>query len=462
MQKIFFLAAFITLCACQNHIDKKVDGLELTNNYLILKNVDIFNGKDSVLIRNKDVLIENGQITNIKDVIDAAGGAWKSIDCKGKTLMPGLIDAHVHLSGSGCVAWDKVPADIAYNLSAYLYAGITTVYDLGGLAGDLGKVQQDVKNHHILGPDIYHTHIPITVKNSHPIPLTEEMLPFPLKSMVNTISPTINKVEEADKVIGNYVKQGVDYVKIICDQIPPGSPEMSYNQLKALIDVAHKRNKKVFVHIGSPENAVNAVKAGADVLAHGVWRGKLKPEQADIIAKANIPVIYTLAGFHNVKAIYNGTFEPSQHDHNLVPKNILDPVTGENGKDVRDQKIMNLFFKDVDTQSPFWLANFKMLYERGVPILVGTDSNLPGTYAGSTYFQELNTLSEFGMSNYDILKGATYLNSKIFIDNPDFGTIAIGKQANMLLLNGNPLEDLNWIEAPEYIFLNGQIVIKRE
>ncbi len=459
LKLLVFFGSFLLLGCAKNTNDPLVK-FENEANSILIQDISIFNGIDAVLIPNQDVLIENGIIKNIASHIDPIKDIH-TISASGKILMPGLIDSHVHLSGSGSVPWDNISADKPYNLSAYLYAGITTVYDLGGLSADLEKLSNQVNKNELIGPDIYHTHIPITVKNSHPIPLTEQMLPWPLKSMVNAISPTIETADEAPKLIEKYVKNEVDFVKIICDQIPPGSPEMKFEELKALIDAAHKQNKKVFVHIGSPQNAVNAVKAGADVLAHGVWRGKLTPEEADIIAQSGIPVIYTIAGFQNVNNIHHGAFSPSTTDSIFVPAKILDPVTREAGKDVHQQKVMNEFFKDVAKHSPHWAENFRLLYSRKVPILIGTDSNLPGTYAGSTYYQEIEILKKYGMTNFHILTGATYLNAKLFLDEPNFGSVAIGKTANLLILNGNPLVDINSLKKPSFIIKKGRIVARK-
>ncbi len=384
---------------------------------LLIKNATIFNGKDSLLFKGMDVWLKNGLIDKIGKNISFPAGI-KIIDGKGKTLMPGLIDSHVHLSGSGSVPWENYGANEEYNLQAYLYSGITTVYDLGGLANGISKLAKKVENQEILGPDIFNTHIPISIKNSHPIPLTKLMLPWPLKKMVNGISPIIDEPSEAEKLMENYLKNDIDYVKISCDQIPEGSPEMNFDQLKALINQAHLYDKKVFVHVGSPENAVNAVLAGADILAHGVWRGKLNPEQADIIAKSATPIIYTLAGFHNISEIHQGKFKPNELDKKLVNKKILDPVSEENGQHVHGIDVMGEFFEDAFVNSKFWKSNFNLLKDRGVIMLVGTDSNLPGTYAGSTYFQEIDLLSEYGLSNFDILRGATFLNSKLFLEKP--------------------------------------------
>lgn len=456
---ILFLS--LILCSCADYYTKQL--LRKSDNKLpiFIKNVNIFHGKDSLLISNKDVLIEKGRIKTItENFIPTSGATYHTIDGKGKTIMPGLIDAHVHLSGSGAVPWENVKANEAYNLSTYLHSGITTVYDLGGMASDIEKLSEMVVTGELLGPTVYHTHIPITVKNGHPIPLTKEMLNWPLSSLVNTLAPTIEKVEEAEEIINEYLEENIDYVKIIYDQIPPGSPEMTYEVLKALIDQVHGKGYKVFVHIGSPENAVDALNAGADILAHGIWRGKLTPEQADIVAESEVPMIYTLAAFINVDQINRGQFYPNGRDTLLIPKAVLDPVTGKNGLDVESQKVMNAFFDDVTDKSKFLLDNFRLLQERNVQMVLGTDSSLPGTYSGSTYLQEMDALKTYGLSNFEILSGATYHASRLFLDNPDFGTIEEGKKANLLLINGNPLENIELVKTPETILMNGKIILK--
>ncbi len=460
---ILLIAFLVFIVSCSNHYSKQLIKQNENTLPILFKNVDIFNGKDSSLIPNKNVLVEKGIIKIITENFETKDNQdYHTIEGKGRTLMPGLVDAHVHLSGSGAVPWENVSANEAYNLKAYLHSGITTVYDLGGMASDIEKLSQEVAHGELLGPTIYHSHIPITVKNGHPIPLTKEILGWPLKSFVNTLAPTIEDAEDAEKIIEEYLEENVDYVKIIYDEIPPGSPFMTYNVLEALIEKAHDKGYKVFVHIGSPQNAIDAVNAGADILAHGIWRGKLSSEQADIIANAKVPIIYTLAAFQNVNSINKGEYYPKDIDTLLVPKIILEPVTGAKGLDVKGQKAMKGFFDDVTDKSPFLLDNFKLLWERNVQMVLGTDSALPGTYAGSTYLQEIDALKTYGLSNFEILTGATYLPSKLFLDDPDFGIVEVGKKANLLLINGNPLENITLIKSPETILMNGKIIVKVE
>lgn len=435
--------------------------LNLTSEFheiCLIKHVNIFDGLDSSIQIDRDVLIENGIISRIQNGGSIFIEEAFTIDGKDKTLLPGFIDAHVHLTGSGAVPWDKERPQVYHNLKAYVAAGVTTVYDMGGLASKLNKIKSETASGKVLGPDIYHTHIPVTVRNSHPIPLSSLMLPWPLNKMINGISPTIDESTDADKIVKDYIKKKVDYMKISCDQIPPGSPEMSLEQMKYLTRISHDNGLIVFAHIGSPQNAVDACEAKTDVLAHGIWRGELTESQADLIAQSGVKVVYTIAGFQNVDRINRGVFEPSELDKRLVHNCVLHPVTGSNGLDVKEQEIMNAFFASVSDNAKYWEQNFKLLNDRGVLIAVGTDSQLPGTYAGSTYHQEIKALHNFGMSNYQVLHAATYLNAHLFMENPNFGYVNKGMLANLLLVDGDPFEDLNTVFNPIMIMKRGRIL----
>lgn len=425
---------------------------------VLIRHVNVFDGLNENIIPNQDILLEGGRIASI-----TSGGSLNTenvvcLEGQGKTLTPGFIDSHVHVSGSGSVPWRNRKANVQYNFDAYLYSGITSIYDLGGMAGQLKKLSRKVREGAMNGPDLYHTHLPITIRNSHPIPLSKIMLPGPLKFLVNYVVPTIQRESDAKKIIRKMKNRGVQYIKLICDKIPPNSPEMPFQFMKALVNEVHENGFKVFVHIGSVANALTAVKAGADILAHGIWRDRLTEEQADEIAQSGVKIIYTLAGFVNVDKINTGTFDPNAIDRKLVPCCILDPVEKEKGKEVNGKKVIGEFFQDVTNHRPHWEHNFELLNKRNVEILVGTDSNLPGTYAGATYFQEMYELKKIGLSNYKILRGATGGNACLFFKDPDFGTIQEGKRADLLLFDGNPLENLALVENPVKIIKAGKFI----
>ena len=425
---------------------------------LMIRDVDIFNGLDSVLIQNMDVCIKEGKIFSIEK--HSASKIWemKVVDGSGKVLMPGLIDSHVHLGSSGAAPWGQVVANPEYNLEAYLYAGITTVYELGGIAPATNKLQKKLERGQIIGPRVFNTHVPISTKGAHPIPLGKEAAPFPLSIMIQALVPTISAPEEADRLIAKYSKKDIDYVKVVCDQLPSGTKQIRFDCLEALISASHKRGLKVFVHVGSAQNALDAIRAGADVLAHGIYRSEVTEEQAVIISESKVPVIYTLAGFEHTYQISEGNYTPSEMDEKLVPKEVIGPISGAQGKRMEEYDLMKAFALDIKLNRGYWKTNLQRLRKAGARIVVGTDSALPGTYPGSTYIRELQLLSDAGLSNYQILKGATSENATLFLESPEFGTVEANKTADLLLLESSPLEDISVLEAPVLIIQQGRLI----
>lgn len=428
---------------------------------ILIQNVSVFDGISERIIENQDIYIVKGEIFSLgKSGTLQIQGSPKIIDGNGKFLMPGLVDSHVHLASSGAAPWASVKPNVKYNLEAYLYSGITTVYELGGQAPQTEKFSKKTELGKWEGPQIFFTHTPITVPGSHPIPLAEAIAPWPLNKRIKKLVPTLEEKGDAAEIIAKYEKKGVHYIKVMCDQMPPGSPEMSEKLMRDLVEAAHAKGFKVFVHIGSPENALTAIRAGADVLAHGIWRGQLTEAQAREIAESGIPIIYTLAGFENVHQINQGQFEPSETDRLLIPPEVLEPISGGNGKGFQNTEVLHEFAGDVSQKRGFWRANFELLRKSGANILVGTDSALPGTYPGATYIQELNLLLEYGMNRFEVLRAATSGNAKLFLENPDFGSIKAGNRADLLLLSENPMDNLDAVRNLELIIAQGRIVTR--
>lgn len=429
---------------------------------IIISNVSIFNGKENGLIENQDVFLRNGKIESIAtfNTLEYKGDET-IITGKGKVLMPGLIDAHVHITSNGSPPWNIVKPNPEFNLNAYLYAGITTVYDLGGIASKTDHLRKKVNKGKTLGPTIFNTHAPITVAGGHPIPIGKMGAPFPINKLIDFVVPTIKDSADAEKLMKKYTRNKIDYIKIVCDQLPSGIPEMQSKQLTALITEAHKLGFKVFVHVGSSDNAITAIKAGADVLAHGIYRSELSDDDAKFIAKSSVPIIYTLGAFESTYLLSKKSYKISKWDATLLPQEILTPLSTDQSEEINKLDLMVRFVEDLDKNRPYWRKNLGKLRKFGAKIAIGTDSSLPGSYPGSSLYNELRLLSNYGMSNFELLNGATNLNSHLFLDDPHFGSVEVGKQADLLLLNDNPITNLSSVETPNTIIIKGKI-IKRE
>lgn len=411
----------------------------------VIRDVRVFDGVDTLLHEHQDVWIENGKIASVAPTGQPIPDGTKQIEFKGQdvTLLPGFVDAHVHLTASGSVPWAPVRGDIRQNAAACLDAGITTVYDLGGVAKKLEAADQKIASGKWHGPRIYHTHSPITTPGGHPIPAIQALLPKAAAGVVLKLIPQVGKPEEAAAAVDRVMKEGVDYIKVICDSFSPGLPEMGENVLKALIDVSHERGQRVFVHIGSAENALSAVRCKADIIAHGPFRSRLTADQARVIGGSGIPMIYTYAACKGAAEITEGRLQPDELDHRFVGECILGPATGEQGKQFGEAPVLGGFGHEVLKHAPYQQENVRLLHAAGQRFLIGTDSPLPGAYVGSGFHHEMELLHRAGVPVGEVLLGATSWAAQALMDKPDFGTVKAGMRADLVIVRGNPMADIH-------------------
>lgn len=425
---------------------------------IVIKNVNVFVGDDDELLQGYDVFIDGEYISNIQPSSSLDPGRHKVIDGTGKTLLPGFIDTHVHVMSGGSSPWAKIGPSPVHNLHAWLFSGITTVYDLGGAAEITKPLKAGVSDNTIYGPDIYFTAAPVTVKGSHPIPALKELNAWPSSNFITSNLNIIKKPSDAKKIIDGLVEQEVEFVKLICDELPPGSPYMVEELMKPLVDEAHAHGLKVFVHIGSAENAIAAARAGADVLTHAVYRGKLSNEDARFLKEKGVKMIFTISGFENIDAMYTQSYEPKPFDTLTTPEPILGPVTGENTIEMKEAPVMFGLAKAIHHYIGEYQQNFDLIQKYEIPFLVGTDSPNYGAYPGSSLHQEMQTLVKYGYGEAEVLRAATSDAAQMFLKNPNFGTIEVGNLANMVLLDANPLENIENTQNINLVIKRGQIV----
>ena len=132
---VIVLITSLSLLACRTTISIEYPNLIesiSTDSMLVISNVDLFTGEGNTLLRGYDVFIEGERIKAIQPSSAISGGAYKEIDGTGKVLVPGFVDTHVHIMSGGGAPWAKIGPSLLHNLNAWLYAGVTTVYDLGG------------------------------------------------------------------------------------------------------------------------------------------------------------------------------------------------------------------------------------------------------------------------------------------------------------------------------------------
>lgn len=373
------------------------------------------------VLDHTDVLVRNGRIERVGRKLSAPEGA-EVIDAKGKTLLPGLIDAHTHAYG-----------DV---LRESLMFGVTTELEMFGEPKAAQKMRDEQKAGNVADrADLFSASILVTAPGGH-------------GTEYGFTIPTITKPDEAQAFVDARIAEGSDWIKLVLDDGHPYGikwPTLSNETMRAVIAAAHKRNKLAVVHIGSADDARAAIDAGADALVH-LFADKLgAADFASDVKSHHAFIIPTLVVLRSI----TGT-----------------PGAGEVLKDARLEPYLTASARasleqafPIRPNSPprdFNVAKetVRRLKAAGVPILAGTDAPNPGTAHGAALHRELELLVESGLTPIEALAAATSVPAKSF-RLADRGRIEKGLRADLVLVNGDPTSDITATRAIEGVWKGG-------
>lgn len=378
----------------------------------------IFDGKKEDLIKNPGLFIDKGKIQQVP------GEKSRIIDASDGFIMPGLIDSHVHL------IWDARPDPEAYitgkpeafigllaarQAQKILSYGITTVRDTGSEGDTVLSLRRAVEEGVILGPNIVCSGPPLAITGGH----------------INRIAIEVDGVEEVRKAARWLLKRGVDFIKVMAtggvytEGEEPGSPQFTIEEMVVVVEEAHKQGKKVSAHAQGLTGIRNAIEAGIDTIEHGYYADEGCWE----------------------KMIAQGTY--------LVP--VITCPSRFSGQTARDAGVPLFAIKKAEVILEAQKKSFKEAVTAGVKIATGTDVGAPMT-PPSDYFIELGKMVEAGMSIFEVLLASTSIAADA-IGLDSVGVIEPGKQGDLIVLDGDPLEDLGNLRKIRYIIKSGEIVL---
>lgn len=382
------------------------------------KNCRIIDGAGGV-IENGWLLVEDNLIGGIGPMNQAPAliaigvGADDTEDMSGKTVLPGLIDCHVHLALDGSPdPMSKILAmtdpmatmHMVKHGEATLRAGVTTVRDLGSKNFIDLQVRDAIDSGLVTGPRMICAGQMICITGGH-------------GWQVGCEADGPDAVRQAAR---RQIKAGVDCVKfmatggVLTRGSRPGVPQLEFEELKAGIEEAHKVSLKTAAHSQGPEGSRNAVLAGIDSIEHGVALGD---ETIEEMIKRNVFLVPTFSAPVNIQA--KGTEAG-------IPKEFV-----EKSKRVQDEHIRSVF----------------RARKAGVKIAMGTDAGTPFNRHGENPLELLH-MTEFGVSPGEAIISATSRAAELLGLEEKIGTIAPGKVADLLVVEGNPLEDIRALTDP--------------
>ena len=424
---------------------------------VLLSDVAILDVASGERTAGLDVLVRAGHIERIAATgpIELRAGVTV-IRGTGATLLPGLVDLHAHPGTSAEPTTMFSRPDPAANLRAYLYCGVTTVVDLGDLGTWSLERRDAVAKGDLFGPTLYAAGPVVTARGGHPVGVLELVLPFWLRwYAIPRYAIEVDTPAEAAAAAEQVAEWGADFLKVIVDRIPPGAPRISEDSLRAAVHVASRRGLRTVAHIGTTDDAVDAARAGVAAWAHGVYRERIPDDRIGEMASFGIPMVPTIVVFEALSRRGETGRQATQLERETVPAEVLAAV-GELPTDPDQASFFAQTSRALSEQRANWRDNVRRLHRAGVTILAGSDMQ-SGVFPGAGLHRELAYLHESGLSNVEVIRAAT-LDAARFLearDDPSFGLVAVGKRADLLLVDGDPREDLNHLGRIRAVVVRG-------
>ncbi|RFM32586.1 amidohydrolase family protein [Chitinophaga silvisoli] len=414
---------------------------------------------DQTIIIDNDRIVATGPANKVKIAADAT-----IIDGTGKYLMPGMTDAHIHFFQSGGLYTrpdamnlttyypyqkdqEYVKTHLSDLLARYLACGITTVYDVGGPMANFEI--RDMANHDSAAPNAWVTG-----------PLVSTYLPQRLDEK----DPPIVKVtspDEAKALVQKELPYKPDFIKIWYIVYQGHKADSTLPIIKAAIEESHANGLKVAVHATQYETAKLAVEAGADILVHSVDDKVMDAGMLKLLKDKHvlyIPTLKVMKGYYRAMT----QMQPfTTHDLAYSDPFMLGTLTDlQHMPGAYDYKGARGFIHMPDKADTIMATNLKLAQQAGVLVAAGTDAGNIGTMHAASFLDDLLAMQQAGLSNSEIIRDAT-LNAAIgFGKEKDFGSIEKGKIADLILLEKDPLKDLQALGEVSLTIHNGRIFKK--
>ena len=428
-----------------------INSFSQENNLKALIGGTLIDGFGSDPIKNSVILIEGDRIKSVGtvDTIKIPDNAEK-ISTEGMTVLPGLWDMHVHtmINGHADYAyWDKTYPplfkDVIMPSSAHqlLMAGVTSARDLGAPLAESIAVRDAINNGEIPGATLYVSGPFIQHK---PYPGTEDF-------RWGVTSP-----DDGRKKIKKLAKAGVDVIKLI------DHDQMTLDELKAIVDEAHKNNLKVVAHGHRPEEIRLGLEVGVDCFEHtGLSSAPKYPDDVMEMIKERTaqmnkgPLFWcpTVEGLYNFEYVRDN---PEKLDNDSWHLGLPDTVITDIKNSILHPDRLP-YFQLTPSRKPTLKTKIQQLLDAGVVLLVGTDSGIPMKFHSQSTWNELDVwVNEFDIDPMYAIRAATYWPALWMGVADDVGTITPGKYADIIAVDGDVLRYISLLQDVDMVIKHGK------
>ncbi|MFL2767662.1 MAG: amidohydrolase family protein [Dehalococcoidia bacterium] len=410
------------------------------SNMLVIQVGELIDGISNDTKKNISIIINGNSIVDIKPTGELAiptGLDYKLIDYSDKTILPGLIDSHVHLTGIGDgrsgdqlaqLPDEVLSINMANNAKKHLHSGVTTVRDCGAKNDTAFHLRTAAQMGIIESPRLVLSGRPLAIIGGH----------------LSYFGEQITGTNECRAAVRYLIKQGADFIKVTAsggstNTSFPLKPSFSQEELNVIVEEAHKFGKHVAAHCHNSESMVRSLKAGVDTIIHGVFKesdgtNKYREDVVELMLKNNTFVNPTLApGMMRVKIMENkkneGNFSESDQED-------MDKVLFEH---------------------EYRMECFNKMYEAGISMSAGSDSAW-GAYEMGNFFLDIEGHVAGGQSPMEAIKSATSVASQSCWIDDSIGSIEIGKLADMIVLDESPVNQIENLRTISEVIKDGEFV----
>ena len=406
----------------------------------------ILDGYGGPPIENGVILIAGERITAVGPTSAVAVPAGvRMIDANGMTVMPGLIDMHVHLQilGHGDYKrWNDLygsrNADLVMPIAAkqLLNAGVTSARDLGAPLDDIMAVKRRIERNEIPGPRLF-----VSGPFIQHAPYEEYERPFRWG---------VNGVEDARAKVQRLVAAGVDVIKLI-DQ-----DQMTDDEVRAVVQAARAAGKPVVAHAHRMEEIRRGLKFGVDNFEHtGLGTAPGYPEEVlQGLRERNTSLYWTPTISPLFTMYHTGQFFPERLDGPSWREFMPAEMATEIRKSL--DAIPHLpYYALFPSRIPLLPHKFRQLRETGVRLLIGTDAGIPSNFHNDATWREMVKFVEFGVSPMETIQAATLWPARALRAEDRIGVLAAGRYADIVAVGGDPLTDMTVMRDVRVVIKGG-------
>ena len=384
--------------------------------------VRVFDG-DSV-VENASVVLADGRVREVGRDIGIPPDA-AVIDGRGKTVLPGLIDGHVHAIGAA--------------RSAAIRFGVTTLLDMFSPPADLARIRDQRQGFEISArADVFTAGFLATAPGGHGTQYGIEV-------------PTLSGPADADPWVAARLTEGSDWIKIVIEDGSAWGAKLATlapETVAALVEAAHEREVMAVAHVSTYDDAMIAIESGVDGLVHLFAD---RPVDAAFIDAARDGEIFVVPTATVLASSFGGPGTEWLRSHEILGDRL----------GAMQRQSLSQSFPGSDSRESMWQTaqdNIRALHEAGIPIIAGSDAPNPGTAQGISIHAELALLVDSGLQPIDALRAATSTPARLF-GLGQRGCMRAGCRADLLLVDGNPLATIQASAHIEGIWKNGHRVV---